>query len=308
MSWEQLPEHTLMSGCLHVHRTVNQELQVLVCSVQMRCFSLLDKRNHDLKLRGRAMKFQSDTTRPHAPISPAGLWASGLLTRVVLKTWASPENVVSLTSSGLTVDGTLWVYYPTYLSTVMTPSCHSLVPYQDLPASLPMMENLPVYRSAWISSVARAAFSSLFRQVIQQIRQLRDKRSIGVKLCCWGWIRICRSPPNPPSSSSGFLLHRRSERKIREKLEKHSSLKREKGAHFPYSPLPEGGWSVYCWLSALVITLGLRGKSSAPHQAEDFPLLRMPMISNSCQAIALSSCLKQSDNVSTHHWSSPFLQ
>lgn len=114
------------------------------------------------------------------------------------------------------------------------------------------MENLPVYRSAWISSVARAAFSSLFRQVIQQIRQLRDKRSIGVKLCCWGWIRICRSPPNPPSSSSGFLLHRH-ERKIREKLEKHSSLKRKKGAHFPYSPLPEGGWRVYCWLSALVI-------------------------------------------------------
>lgn len=135
VSWEQLPEHMLMSGCLHVHRTVNQELQVLVCSVQMRCFSLLDKHNHDLKLQGRAMKFQSDTTRPHAPISPAGLWASGLLTRVVLKTWASPENVVSLTSSGLTVHGTLWVYYLTYVSTVMTPSCHSALSGPSLVSS-----------------------------------------------------------------------------------------------------------------------------------------------------------------------------
>ncbi|KAI9543052.1 hypothetical protein NQZ68_013983 [Dissostichus eleginoides] len=32
-------------------------------------------------------------------------------------------------------------------------------------------------------------------KVIQQIRQQRDKRSMRVKRCCRGWIRICRSPP-----------------------------------------------------------------------------------------------------------------
>lgn len=45
-------------------------------------------------------------------------------------------------------------------------------------------------------------FSLLIRQVIQQIRQLRDKRSIGVKRCSRGWIRICRSPPHTHTFTS----------------------------------------------------------------------------------------------------------
>lgn len=73
------------------------------------------------------------------------------------------------------------------------------------------------------------AFFHFFRQVNLQIRQLRDRGSIGERRCCRGWIRICRSPPppsSPPPSDHDRLLDGK------DKTNKQTSARRIKEAHY----------------------------------------------------------------------------